>query len=233
MLDELLEPGDVIVCDRDPMAALTLCLLRGRDLVLGLGALAGRTLPGEDGVQIDDDPRTEQRDDYRLAHEVRDRGAHVLWIDPHVEPIESSVRRVEDFAAGRPLVIVYRNVEQEAFMHYFEPFYCPRRFGSTSYARHPRFDNVDAWRAHLMGLPERPPTDLHLDVRWRTHQVRLAKGDEAQLGPFIVRAEQVNWAIDWVPSTAAVICQDAAADRAAFRQSSAAITSDPLCIGDR
>jgi hypothetical protein len=233
VLDELLETGDVILLDRDHMAALSLCLLRGRDLILGLGALTCRPLPGDDDVRIDEDPRTERRQDYWLAHQVRERQAHIVWIDPQVEPIELSVRRVEHLTEGRPLVVAYRNVEQQTFRRYFEQYDCIHRFGSTSYARHPRFDNVDEWRTYLMGLPDHPPTDLQLHARCGTQQVHLAKGDEAELGPFIVRAEQVNLAIEWHRSMAAVIRQSPAADRVAFREASASLTSDALRIDGR
>jgi hypothetical protein len=214
------------------MAALSLCVLRGHDLVLALGALTGRPLPGDDHVLIEDDLRTEQREDYWLARQVRDRQAHVVWIDPQVEPVASSLRRVDRMAEGRPLVVVYRNIEQHAFLPDLDRCDCTRRFGSTSFARQPRFENIDEWRAYLGGLPDRPPTDLQLHARCGTQHVHLAKGQEAELGAFIVRAEQVNWGIDWHRSTAAVIRQDPGADRGAFRQASAMLVADPLRISD-
>jgi hypothetical protein len=231
VLDLLLETGDVVLLNRDGMAALSLCVIRGHDLLLGLGALAGRALPGDDDVRIDEDSRTEQRNDYWLAHQVR-RHAHIVWIDPQIEPVALTLRRVKHLAEGRPLVVAYLNVEQREFIRDLDQYDCAKRFGSTSYAREPRFDNVEAWRAYLMALPDGPPRDLQLHARCGSQHVRLARGDEAQLGPFIVRAEQVNWGIDWHRSTAAVIRQDPTADRAAFRQASAMMIGDPLHIGE-
>lgn len=230
VLDELLEPGDEIVLLRDAMAALSLCLVRRSDLLLGLGALTGPRLPGNDDVQIEDDPRTAHSDDYWLAHQIRDQQAHVIWIDPQIETVASSLRRVDGLAEGRPLVVAYRNVEQRVFIE--ELNRRARRFNSTSFAQNPRFENMEQWRAYLMHLPDTPPTDLQLHARRGTQQVRLAEGQETELGPFIVRAEKVNWAIEWDRSVVALVRQDARADRTALRQASALFVSDPLRIGE-
>jgi hypothetical protein len=155
-----------------------------------------------------------------------------VWIDPQVEPVKLSVGRVQGLEEGRPLVVVYRNVEQRAFMDDLQAFDCTRRFGSTSYANEPRFANVDEWRNYLMRLPGGPPRDLELHARCRRDRVRLAKGQEADLGVFVVRAEEVSWAIEWHSSKAAVIRKDATADLTAFRQASAMFVSDGLHISD-
>ena len=73
---------------------------------------------------------------------------------------------------------------------------------------------------------------LELHARRGSQHVRLAERQETELGPFIVRAESVNWAIEWHRSVVALVRQDARADRTPFRQASALFVSDPLRIGE-
>jgi len=79
-----------------------------------------------------------------------------------------------------------------------------------------------------MELPDRRPDDLKLHFRVGSDEVLLGAGEEAMVGGFILRAEQVHWDIEWHRSSAAVARVSERIAPAALRESSALMASDHI-----
>jgi hypothetical protein len=203
----LLAAGDEIRMRRHGMGALSLVLHRDNQLILAFGAICG-SLTAREPFFVRDDPRRALQREYELAEWVQRRNAYVVLFDPAIEDTAAFVRRVEALGPQRPLIIGTR--QGIPTMSDF-PRGMTNRFGSICYVNDPPFSNVDAWRAHLESSPSEEPDDLKLEFVLGKDVVRLGAGEKAILGPYVVRAESVDWD-GWAHSAAGVARSSEIAD---------------------
>lgn len=191
-LEAVVEDGDRLHLTRGATTDLAVTLFRRDSFVLGLGAIAGRSLAG---ITMEEDPRALETRLYHLAATIDEPGTTLVWLDAADPNVESTLRALPA-TAGKTLVIAVRGKDAEERQRLNVRASGPSaRLGSSSrwyYEVEPRFETSEQWIAYLRQLPATRPLDLHIRFGLDGERIQLREGGYAFRKPWHLFVHMVH-----------------------------------------